>query len=98
MRTHLVLVPGFGGFDGLGQLHYYNGVHDLRGNRPLAVHYFDNLPTAAVNTRAKRLRRYLAKLVDRNIIETGDRVVLGGHSTGGLDIRQMVRDLDADRD
>jgi len=98
MRTHLVLVPGFGGFDALGQLHYYNGVTALRGKLPLALHYFDNLPTAAVDTRAKRLRRYLAKLVDRNIVESGDRVVLVGHSTGGLDIRRVVRDLDADND
>jgi triacylglycerol lipase len=100
MRTHVVLVPGFGGFDALGELRYYNGVTErlqawnTGRDSQLALHYFDNLPTAGVETRAKRLRRFLAKLVERDIVQGGDRIVLGGHSTGGLDIRKVLRDLD----
>jgi pimeloyl-ACP methyl ester carboxylesterase len=94
------MVPGFGGFDALGQLQYYSGVTQLMsgwlddhpGTRA-AVHYFDNLPTAAVATRGARLARYVKKLVERRVIDGKDKVVLVGHSTGGLDIRQMLRDL-----
>lgn len=72
-RTHLVLVPGFGGFDALGQMHYYTGVKQRfdewrlahRGHR-VVLHFFDNLPTAAVATRARDLKESLDKLVERN--------------------------------
>src|SRR5579862_8213583 len=59
-RVHIVLVPGFGGFDALGQLQYYAGITPLfqswkkgrrRDDREIALHYFDNLPTAGVVTR-----------------------------------------------
>jgi triacylglycerol lipase len=96
-RTHIVLVPGFGGFDALGQLRYYAGVtpvfQDWRRERPVSLHYFDNLPTAGVRTRARRLRDYLGKLVQRQVIQDADSIVLVGHSTGGLDIRQLLLDL-----
>lgn len=100
-RVHIVLVPGFGGFDALGRLHYYAGVtpvfrkwqaeepDDPRRARAV-LHYFDNLPTAAVATRAERLRRYLARRVLRNEIQRDDTVALVGHSTGGLDIRWLL--------
>ncbi len=96
-RSHIVLIPGFGGFDALGQVEYYSGVTDLfrewRGEKPVVLHYFDNLPTAAVVTRAARLQRYLAKRMVRGEILEDDEVTLVGHSTGGLDIRQLVSDL-----
>jgi triacylglycerol esterase/lipase EstA (alpha/beta hydrolase family) len=93
-----VLVPGFGAFDALG-LEYYAGVTSLfrrwvTANRALQVlHYFDNFPTAAVVTRAKRLRSYLAKLIARGEILATDEVTLVGHSTAGLDIRRLLWDL-----
>jgi len=96
-RFHVVLIPGFGGFDALGQVEYYAGVtrlfHAWKGERPVVLHYFDNFPTAAVVTRAVRLRSYLAKRIARGEIAEGDEVTLVGHSTGGLDIRQLVSDL-----
>ncbi|HME32341.1 MAG TPA: hypothetical protein VKG65_06285, partial [Terriglobales bacterium] len=98
-RTHIVLVPGFGAFDALGQVEYYAGVTSLfqlwqdRNETPVVLHYFDNLPTAAVTTRAQRLRNYLAKRIARGEILKTDTIVLVGHSTGGLDIRQLVCDL-----
>ena len=96
-RYHIVLVPGFGGFDALGQVKYYAGVTTLfrkwKDHIPVVLHYFDNLPTAAVKTRARRLRAYLAKRIARGEILETDKIVLVGHSTGGLDIRQLVWDL-----
>ena len=93
-RYHVVLIPGF---DALGQVEYYAHVTRLfnawRGERPAVLHYFDNFPTAAVVTRASRLRSYLAKRIARSEISGGDEVTLVGHSTGGLDIRQLVSDL-----
>ena len=95
-RSHLVLIPGFAGFDALGQLEYYGGLtelfNNLRANNEV-LHYFDNFPTAAVITRARRLREYLAKRMARGEISTGDEVTLIGHSTGGLDIRLLFSDL-----
>ncbi len=102
-RLHIVLVPGFGGFDALGQMEYYAGVtpefrawRDRGGERSRAVlHYFDNLPTASVATRAQRLRDYLAKRIARGEFLGDDTIALIGHSTGGLDIRRMIWDLDS---
>jgi triacylglycerol lipase len=96
-RFHVMLIPGFGGFDALGQVEYYADATRLfkawRGEKPVVLHYFDNFPTAAVVTRAARLRSYLAKRIARGEILEGDEVTLVGHSTGGLDIRQLVSDL-----
>ncbi len=100
-RSHVVLIPGFAGFDALGQLEYYANVTPLfrewaakEGNAAHPVlHYFENLPTAGVATRAGRLRAYLAKRIARGELQPGDRLALVGHSTGGLDIRQLVWEL-----
>lgn len=99
-RLHVVLVPGFAGFDALGQLEYYAGVTDAyrrwldktmkSRRRAVVLHYFDNLPTAAVATRADRLRAYLAKRIARGEFQPEDNIALVGHSTGGLDIRRML--------
>jgi triacylglycerol lipase len=97
-RFHVVLVPGFAGFDALGQLEYYGGITPLfqtwRAENQV-LHYFDNLPTAAVVTRATRLRTYLARRIARGEISIKDKddVILVGHSTGGLDIRWLLWDL-----
>jgi hypothetical protein len=102
-RTHIVLVPGFVGFDGLGQLPYYAGTTDIfrswkaRAQTPRAagavLHYFDNFPTASVATRAYRLREFLTKLIARGTIADQDHISLVGHSTGGLDIRRLLADV-----
>jgi triacylglycerol esterase/lipase EstA (alpha/beta hydrolase family) len=106
-RHHIVLVPGFGGFDALGGVNYYAGITELfqqftqkYPKTGAVLHYFDNLPTAAVVTRAQRLRNYLAKRMARGEIccdddhTNDDDIALIGHSTGGLDIRQLICDLD----
>jgi len=98
-RHHIVLVPGFAGFDTLGQLEYYAGVTPLfrewqdQGHPATTLHYFDNFPTAAVITRADKLKRYLAKRILRGEIAPDDTLALVGHSTGGLDIRRLICDL-----
>ncbi|MGZ4814080.1 MAG: esterase/lipase family protein [Terriglobales bacterium] len=99
-RVHIVLVPGFGAFDALGKVEYYSGITRLfqhwqpkDKSVPAVLHYFDNLPTAAVSIRAARLLQHLAKRFARGEMLEGDTLVLVGHSTGGLDIRQLVHDL-----
>jgi hypothetical protein len=97
-----VLIPGFAGFDALGQIEYYAGVtpqfHLWKKNRShnhgeAALPYFDNFPTAAVRTRAARLRNYLAQRFARGEFVRGDSIALVGHSTGGLDIRCLLWEL-----
>jgi hypothetical protein len=103
-RLHIVLVPGFAGFDALGQMGYFARVTEQfqawreREQATHAVlHYFDNFPTAAVVTRAGRLRKYLAKRIARGEFQPGDSLALVGHSTGGLDIRWLLWDLTGPR-
>jgi triacylglycerol lipase len=99
MTKHLIMVPGFVGFDALGQLPYYAGVTECfekwaKANKgEFAIDYFDNFPTASVEYRAKRLRKFLAKKMARGQIGPNDEITLLGHSTGGLDIRRLLRDL-----
>jgi triacylglycerol esterase/lipase EstA (alpha/beta hydrolase family) len=95
-KCHIVLLPGFGGFDALGRVNYYAGITRLfqrwvkrHPQADAMLHYFDNLPTAAVVTRAERLRKYLAKRMARGEMRDGENIILVGHSTGGLDIRRL---------
>ncbi|HEX8822828.1 MAG TPA: hypothetical protein VF794_23075 [Archangium sp.] len=91
MNRHLVLVPGFGGFDALGTLRYYEGVTGvLERCQSLVLHYFPNLPMASVSTRAEQLLTFLDERWRRREIRPGDEIHLVGHSTGGLDIRQLL--------
>lgn len=104
-RVHIVLVPGFAGFDALGQIEYYADVTSVfqrwrsaAADGRAVLHYFDNLPTAGVATRAVRLAAWLAKRVARSEFQGRDQLALVGHSTGGLDIRRVIRDLTAGAD
>ncbi len=101
-RVQVVLIPGFAGFDALGQLEYYGGITPLfrewkksggQERADVVLHYFDNFPTASVVTRSRRLRDYLTKRIARGEFLPGDSVALVGHSTGGLDIRRLLWDL-----
>ncbi|MFP2960603.1 esterase/lipase family protein [Myxococcus sp. 1LA] len=95
MTSHLVLVPGFGGFDALGSLRYYHCVTEVLQTRNggCPIHYFPNLPTASVQTRAQALQLWLSELKERRAIGPGDDIHLVGHSTGGLDLRQLLINL-----
>ena len=101
-RTHIVMIPGFAGFDALGQMEYYAAVTPQFAEwkklgrpkrRGAVLHYCNSFPTAAVAIRARRLRDYLAKRIARGEFLERDAIALVGHSTGGLDIRQLLCDL-----
>ena len=95
-RHHLILVPGFAGFDILGPLNYYRGVNDVvskHNSPPLCFHCFESFPTASVATRATGLMLWLAKQIEHGIIRKKDRIHFVGHSTGGLDIRWLISEL-----
>jgi len=105
-RGHLVLVPGFAGFDALGQLHYYAGVVSCfqawngwddpnKRQRSLTLQFFDNFPTGGVALRGRRLLVYLASRIARGEIAPADTIALIGHSTGALDIRWVLKTLAA---
>ena len=91
---HLFLVPGFFGFDNLGDLAYFAHVTDaltafFRAQVPhvdVRVHVVKTLPTASLRQRA-------ALLVERIQEAAGGDdgpVHLVGHSSGGLDARLVV--------
>ncbi|WP_437279942.1 hypothetical protein WME90_05120 [Sorangium sp. So ce375] len=102
-RSHLVLVPGFAGFDILGSVSYYYGVTEVLRKAaagayraPLSVHCFANVPTASVDTRAHGLLHWLADRFRKGVFygdvgsDQRDCLHLVGHSTGGRDIKTLM--------
>lgn len=89
---HLFLIPGFFGFDNLGDLAYFTHVSDALGAFMKAqgiearIHVVGTLPTASLRQRAALVVEQLATAV------AGDDgpVHLIGHSSGGLDARLVV--------
>lgn len=87
MPPHLILVPGFLGFQRLHTLSYFTDVEALLEQpfaelgRPVVVKAIRTLPTSSLGARAARL----AEVVDA--LPEGAEVHLVGHSTGGLDCR-----------
>ena len=85
------LVPGFFGFDNLGDFPYFSGTPalleaELVGyGKPARVLPLSTLPTASIRARADFLAAAVAARSDPN-----DEVHLVGHSTGGLDARFLV--------
>jgi triacylglycerol lipase len=91
-RHHVILIPGFFAFTGLGDLQYFSGVEaalsrafDQRG---LAVDITEihTLPTASIRYRAARVLEAIAAVGSRD----DGPIHLIGHSTGGLDARVAV--------
>lgn len=91
MPTHLILVPGFLGFQRLGTMSYFvkvEGVLTTLGERlreDVEVHAMRTLPTGTLGARAAKLAEFVAGLPD-----DGGDVHLLGHSTGGLDARLFL--------
>ncbi len=89
---HVVLVPGFFGFESLGDLRYFAGVSELLQARlearglEVRIIELKSLPTASIRHRAALVLDALA-----DAVKEGDGMIhLVGHSTGGLDARLAV--------
>ncbi len=89
---HVFLVPGFFGFDRLGDVSYFKHVEDALGEwarrRGIAirVHEVRTSPTASLRRRAGLLLDSIAEATDGH--DGGIHII--GHSTGGLDARLVV--------
>jgi triacylglycerol lipase len=87
---HLILVPGFLGFQRLRTLSYFTDVEALlerpfvEAGRAVVVRAIRTLPTSSLGARAARLAEVVHALPE------GAEVHLVGHSTGGLDCRLFL--------
>ena len=68
MRHHVILIPGFFAFAGLGELQYWHGVDTVLSNafRRLGLDVdileIETLPTASIRYRAAKVVEAIAKL------------------------------------
>jgi triacylglycerol esterase/lipase EstA (alpha/beta hydrolase family) len=89
---HVFLVPGFFGFDYLGDLAYFAHVQDVlaawgkRARVAVRLHVVPTPPTASLRQRAARLLEHMAPAL---AAEPGPAHLVG-HSSGGLDARLLV--------
>lgn len=86
---HVVLIPGFFAFAGLGDLRYWSGVDvvlkrafDAMGLE-VDITEIETLPTASIRYRAARVLEAIERVAARD----DGPIHLVGHSTGGLDAR-----------
>ena len=90
-RQHVILIPGFFAFTGLGDLQYFSGVEGAlrRSFDALGVDVditeIRTLPTASIRYRAAKVLEAIAEVGQRD-----GPIHLIGHSTGGLDARVAV--------
>lgn len=91
-RHHVILIPGFFAFAGLGELRYWSGV-DVALKRAFEAYELhvdileiETLPTASIRFRAARV----LEAIERVCQEDDGPIHLIGHSTGGLDARLAV--------
>ncbi len=86
---HVVLIPGFFGFNALAGVSYFSHVSavlaEAFADRDLevAVEVFSTLPTSSLEQRARRLAHFVTS-------RPPGPVHLVGHSTGGLDARLLA--------
>lgn len=92
MVHHVVLIPGFFAFAGLGELQYWTGVDRVlqRSFQELGLEVditeIQTLPTASIRFRAAKV----VEAVERLAMADDGPIHLIGHSTGGLDARLAV--------
>ena len=90
MRHCIILVPGFLGFQRLGEFAYFVDVEEILRREAEAagvdaeVRVVKTLPTSSLAARAARLAEVVSE-VDEDMV-----VHLAGHSTGGLDARLFL--------
>jgi hypothetical protein len=96
-RFHVVPIPGFGCFDALGQVRYYAGITRLFKAWKAKDRQYSTTPMISLPPRWSRAphdceaiwRSAWRAARFRRAIESP----WVGHSTGGLDVRQLVADL-----
>lgn len=92
MRHHVILIPGFFAFAGIGDLKYWHGVDELllqafkRFGLDVDILEIETLPTASIRYRATRVLEAIAQVAARD----DGPIHLIGHSTGGLDARLAI--------
>jgi triacylglycerol lipase len=93
--THQVfLIPGFFGFDNLGDLAYFAHAREALiewcrlGGVDARVHTVPTLPTASLRQRARAVVNRMSEVLGGAAAD--DPVHLVGHSSGGLDARLVV--------
>jgi len=91
-RHHVILIPGFFAFAGLGDLKYWSGV-DIELAQAFSalglevdITEIETLPTASIRYRAGKVVEAIAAVSARD----DGPIHLVGHSTGGLDARVAV--------
>jgi triacylglycerol lipase len=98
-ECHIYLVPGFFGFNTLGSFDYFRGVSAtlrrelLRYGLRARIHECATRPTGFVKYRARELARQIS-----NTSPADAELHLIGHSTGGLDVRQLLTPHFSDSD
>ncbi|HKU45212.1 MAG TPA: hypothetical protein VJR89_43935 [Polyangiales bacterium] len=91
-RHHVILIPGFFAFAGLGELRYWSGVDTLLQSAfeafglEVDITEIETLPTASIRYRAARVLEAIERV---GKLDDGP-IHLIGHSTGGLDARLAV--------
>jgi triacylglycerol lipase len=91
-RHHVILIPGFFAFAGLGDLRYWSGVDTELAAAFAAlglevdITEIETLPTASIRYRASKVVEAIAAVSARD----DGPIHLVGHSTGGLDARVAV--------
>jgi triacylglycerol lipase len=89
---HIFLIPGFFGFDNLGDLAYFAHVTEalatalVRAGAPYRLHVVKTLPTASLRQRTALLVGQMAEAASAD----DGPIHLVGHSSGGLDARLAV--------
>lgn len=92
MRHHVILIPGFFAFDGIGDLKYWHGVDTalLKAFHALGLDVdileITTQPTASIRFRAAKVLEAIAHVAAQD----DGPIHLIGHSTGGLDARLAI--------
>jgi pimeloyl-ACP methyl ester carboxylesterase len=92
MRHHVILIPGFFAFAGLGDLHYWHGVDNAlqqafkRYGLDVDILEIQTQPTASIRYRASKVLEAISLVAERD----AGPIHLIGHSTGGLDARLAI--------
>jgi triacylglycerol lipase len=96
-RHHVFLIPGFFGFDSLGDVAYFAHAKEAmdewcrRAGVDALVHTVPSLPTASLLQRTTGLLAKMSEVVSEVAAgDGGPALHLVGHSSGGLDARLLV--------